>query len=92
MLTRSIHLEYGGQGIRCFGFAPGVVDTDMQGSIRASGINPVSQIPRENLAPAHEPARAIAWLCTPAADALAGQELDVRNPDLRKSVGLRALE
>ncbi len=92
MLTRSVHLEYGGQGIRCFGFAPGVVDTDMQGSIRASGINPVSQIPRENLAPAHEPAEAIAWLCTPAADALAGQELDVRNPDLRKSVGLRALE
>lgn len=92
MLTRSIHLEYAAQGIRCFGFAPGVVDTDMQGSIRASGINPVSQIPRENLAPAHEPAAAIAWLCTPAADALAGQELDVRNPDLRKSVGLRALE
>lgn len=92
MLTRSVHLEYADQGIRVFGFAPGVVDTDMQGSIRASGLNPVSQIPRENLAPADEPARAIAWLCTPAADALAGQELDVRNPDLRKSVGLRALE
>ncbi len=92
MLTRSVHLEYGDQGIRVFGFAPGVVDTDMQGSIRASGINPVSKIPRENLAPAEEPAKAIAWLCTPAADALAGQELDVRNPDLRKSVGLRALE
>ena len=92
MLARSVHLEYGDQGIRVFGFAPGVVDTDMQGSIRASGINPVSKIPRENLAPAEEPARAIAWLCTPAADALVGQELDVRNPDLRKSVGLRALE
>ena len=26
-----------------------------------------------------------------SADALAGQELDVRNPDLRKAVGLRAL-
>lgn len=92
MLTRSIHEEYAPQGIRVFGFAPGVVDTDMQGSIRASGINPVSKIPRENLAPADEPARAIAWLCTAAADALAGQEVDVRNPDLRKSVGLRALE
>ena len=92
MLTRAIHEEYAPQGIRVFGFAPGVVDTDMQGSIRASGINPVSKIPRENLAPAEEPARAIAWLCTSAADALTGQELDVRNPDLRKSVGLRALE
>ena len=92
MLTRAIHEEYAPQGIRVFSFAPGVVDTDMQGSIRASGINPVSKIPRENLAPADEPARAIAWLCTSAADALTGQELDVRNPDLRKSVGLRALE
>lgn len=91
MLTRSIHEEYASHGIRVFGFAPGVVDTDMQGSIRASGINPVSKIPRENLAPAHEPAQAIAWLCTTAADALAGQELDVRNPDLRRQVGLRAL-
>lgn len=88
MLTRSIHLEYGTQGIRIFGFAPGVVDTDMQVAIRASGINPVSKLPRESLAPASEPARAIAWLCTPAADALAGQELDVRNPDLRAAVGL----
>lgn len=92
MLTRAIHEEYAPQGIRVFGFAPGVVDTDMQGSIRTSGINPVSKIPRENLAPTHEPAKAIAWLCTPAADTLAGQEIDVRNPDLRAQVGLRALE
>lgn len=91
MLTRSVHLEYGDQGIRIFGFAPGVVDTDMQGAIRASGINPVSKLPRTSLAPASEPARAIAWLCTPAASALAGQELDVRAPDLRAAVGLTAL-
>lgn len=88
MLTRSIHLEYAAQGIRIFGFAPGVVDTDMQVAIRASGINPVSKLPRESLAPATEPARAIAWLCTTAADALAGQELDVRRPELRAAVGL----
>jgi NAD(P)-dependent dehydrogenase (short-subunit alcohol dehydrogenase family) len=91
MLTRSRHLEYGASGIRVFGFAPGVVDTDMQGAIRASGLNPVSRIPRGDLAPADEPARAIAWLCTPAADPLAGQELDVRAPDLREKVGLPPL-
>ncbi|MFM7446672.1 MAG: SDR family NAD(P)-dependent oxidoreductase [Tabrizicola sp.] len=91
MLTRSVHMEYAAQGIRIFGFAPGVVDTDMQGAIRASGINPVSKIPRADLAPADHPARAIAWLCTPAADALAGQELDIRAPDLRAAVGLPAL-
>jgi NAD(P)-dependent dehydrogenase (short-subunit alcohol dehydrogenase family) len=91
MLTRSVHLEYADHGIRVFGFAPGVVDTDMQGAIRASGINPVSKLPRESLAPPNEPARAIAWLCTPAADALAGQELDVRAPDLRAAAGLPSL-
>ena len=91
MLTRSVHLEYVDQGVRIFGFAPGVVDTDMQGTIRASGINPVSQLARTSLAPAREPAQAIAWLCTPAADPLAGQELDVRNPDLRTAAGLPPL-
>ena len=88
MLTRSVHLEYAAEGVRIFGFAPGVVDTDMQGAIRASGINPVSKLPRESLAPAADPARAIVWLCTAAADPLAGQELDVRNPDLRAAAGL----
>jgi NAD(P)-dependent dehydrogenase (short-subunit alcohol dehydrogenase family) len=91
MLTKSIHLEYGAQGIRVFGLAPGVVDTDMQGAIRASGINPVSQMPRTALAPPDEPARAIAWLCTPEADDLAGQELDIRHPDLRARIGLPPL-
>ncbi len=91
MLTKSVHHEYGAQGIRVFGFAPGVVDTDMQVAIRASGINPVSQLPRASLAPPDQPGQAIAWLCTPAADALAGQELDIRAPDLRAAAGLPPL-
>ena len=91
MLTRSVHMEYGDQGIRCFGIAPGVVDTGMQGQIHASGINPVSKIPRENLAPPSEPGRAIAWLCTKAADPLIGQELDIRTPEIRTAIGLPPL-
>jgi NAD(P)-dependent dehydrogenase (short-subunit alcohol dehydrogenase family) len=88
MLTRSVHLEFGDRGIRIFGFAPGVVDTDMQGTIRASGINPVSKIPRESLAPPDDAAHGIAWLCTEAADVYAGQEVDVRNTDFRRAAGL----
>lgn len=91
MLTRSLHLEYGDQGIRAFGLAPGVVDTAMQGVIRASGINPVSQLPRASLAPADQPGQALAWLCTPAADPLIGKELDIRDPDLRAATGLPPL-
>jgi NAD(P)-dependent dehydrogenase (short-subunit alcohol dehydrogenase family) len=88
MLTRSVHLEFGDKGVRVFGFAPGVVDTGMQGSIRASKMNPVSEIPRENLAPAEVPAHAIAWLATPGAAPFAGQEVDVRNPEFRIACGL----
>jgi NAD(P)-dependent dehydrogenase (short-subunit alcohol dehydrogenase family) len=88
MLTRAVHEEYGAQGIRIYGFAPGVVDTDMQGAIRASGINPVSKIPRENLAPASDPARGIVWLCSDAAADWAGRELDVRAEDFRRACGL----
>ena len=91
MLTRSVHMEYGNLGIRVFGLAPGIVDTDMQGTIRASGLNPVSKIPRGDLAPATDPAQVVAWLCSPAADMLAGQELDIRTPDLRASAGLPPL-
>lgn len=89
MVTRAVHEEFCAQGIRAFGFAPGVVDTGMQVSIRASGINPVSQIPRENLADPADPARGIAWLCTPAADVLMGQEVDVRHDAFRLAAGLK---
>jgi NAD(P)-dependent dehydrogenase (short-subunit alcohol dehydrogenase family) len=46
MLTTALALETTRSGVRVFGLAPGVVDTDMQVTIRASGINRVSQIPR----------------------------------------------
>ncbi|MGO4129657.1 SDR family NAD(P)-dependent oxidoreductase, partial [Inquilinus sp. YAF38] len=88
MLTRSLHLEYAGQGIRAFGFRPGTVDTGMQGEIRASGINPVSRMPREAHAPPEHPARVIAWLCGPEAQDLVGQELSIRDPELRRRTGL----
>ncbi len=88
MLTRAIALENAGQNIRVFGFAPGTVDTDMQVQIRASGVNVISKIPRGDLAPVDHPARALVYLCTPAADDLAGSELSLRDEALRARVGL----
>ncbi|WP_018182943.1 SDR family NAD(P)-dependent oxidoreductase [Kaistia granuli] len=88
MVTQSVALEYGARGIRVFGFSPGVVDTDMQGEIRASGINPVSKLPRENLAGTGDPARAIVYLGTASADDLAGREIDIRDTNFRARVGL----
>jgi NAD(P)-dependent dehydrogenase (short-subunit alcohol dehydrogenase family) len=88
MLTRAIALETAGKGIRVFGFQPGTTDTDMQVLIRASGLNPVSQIPRGNLTPVAHPAAAIAYLCTPAADDLNGQEFSLRDDAFRVRLGL----
>lgn len=88
MLTRSLHLEYGQAGVRAFGLRPGVVDTDMQGQVRAAGANEVSRLRREDLASADGPARAVAYLCTPAAADLAGGEADIYDAAFRARVGL----
>ncbi len=90
MVTRCIHEELGDRGIRVFGFKPGVVDTGMQASIRASGINVVSKLRREDLASVDEPAHAMVWLCTSAADGRVGQELDIRDQAFRRECGLPA--
>ncbi len=91
MLTRSLHEEYGALGIRSIGFSPGLVDTDMQATIRASGINPVSQVKKEALASVDEPAEAIGFLCGPGGAVYAGQEVDIRDKDFREKCGLKAL-
>jgi 3-oxoacyl-[acyl-carrier protein] reductase len=88
MLTRAIDLEHRASGIRVFGFQPGTTDTDMQVTIRASGMNMISQIPRAQLTPVAHPARAIVYLCTPAADDMAGKEFSLRDDDFRRRIGL----
>ena len=89
MLTRSLALEYGERGVRVFGFAPGLVDTQMQAEIRASGINRISRLARESLAPASDPARAIAFLCTDLSDDFSGRDLDIRDAAFREAAGLK---
>jgi 3-oxoacyl-[acyl-carrier protein] reductase len=88
MLTRAVALETARKGIRVFGFQPGTTDTDMQVLIRASGVNPISQIPRGNLTPVAHPAAAIVYLCTPAADDLNGQEFSLRDEGFLKRLEL----
>lgn len=90
MFTQATALEYGAHGVRVYGFAPGTVDTDMQVTIKASGINRVSQMNREDHAPASVPAQVIAYLCSPAAADLAGLELSIRDEVLRRRAGLPA--
>jgi 3-oxoacyl-[acyl-carrier protein] reductase len=88
MLTAALAMETAQSEIRVFGLAPGVIDTDMQVTIRASGINRISKIPRANLAPIDHPAAAILYLCSDAADDLVRRELTLLDPEFRRRIGL----
>ena len=88
MLMRCAHLENKGRGVRLFSLSPGTVATDMQRTIKASGINPVSQMDFSQHAPVEAPAQALVWLCTEDAAEFAGTEVSLRDPAIRARVGL----
>jgi len=88
MLTRVAHLEAGARGVRILGLSPGTVATDMQVAIKASGMNPVSQLDWSAHIPADWPARAVVWLCGPGGADYAGQEVSLRDEAVRRRVGL----
>lgn len=88
MLTRALDLEERANGIRALGLSPGTVATQMQRDIKASGINPVSELNWEDHVPAEWPARALMWMCTQDADDFIGEEISLRAEDIRKRVGL----
>jgi len=88
MLTQSVAKEISSDAVRIYGYAPGTVDTDMQTKIRASEINPISQIKKKDHWRVEAPAKVITWLCTEAAYDLAGQELSISDKSLRLRAGL----
>jgi len=88
MLTACLDKEARDQGIRAMGLSPGTVATQMQREIKASGINPVSQLAWEEHIPADWPARALLWMCSADADEFVGTELSLRDEAIRQRVGL----
>ncbi|MBL4872284.1 MAG: SDR family oxidoreductase [Rhodobacteraceae bacterium] len=88
MLLNNARLEHADDGIRFIGFRPGTVATYMQSAIKASGINPVSQMdPSDHYKP-EWPAQAIVWMCTPDADEFLGQELHMGDEEIQRRSGL----
>lgn len=90
MLVRAAHLEESGHGVRIMGLSPGTVATEMQLIIKASGVNPVSQLDPSVHIPAEWPARCLLWMCGPAANAWLGKEISLRDEGVRRAVGLIA--
>ena len=87
-LTRCVHKEYAERGVRCVGLSPGTVATDMQVSIKGSGINPVSRLDPSAHIPPEWAARAVGWLCTDAAREFDGGDFSIKTEEGRRLVGL----
>lgn len=90
MLTKCAHKEAAGQGIRAIGLSPGTVATQMQREIKASGVNPVSQLDWEDHIPADWPAKCLLWMCGNEADAYLGEEISLRDETIRRQIGVVA--
>ncbi len=87
-LTKCTDKEVRDRGIRVVGLSPGTVATDMQVAIKASGINPVSQLdPSVHISPDWV-AEAIAWLTTDEAASFAGTDFSLKTEEGRRMVGL----
>ena len=88
MLTRAGDKEAREKGLRIMGLSPGTVATQMQRDIKASGINPVSQLDWSVHIPPEWPAQTLLWMCTPEADAYLGEDVSLREDNIRAMVGL----
>ena len=85
-LTRSVAVEH--PGVTAVGLSPGTVATGMQRSIRASGLNPVSETPWESHIPPQWVAKAIAWLWDGGAVDYRGHDFSIKHAYGRRAVGL----
>jgi NAD(P)-dependent dehydrogenase (short-subunit alcohol dehydrogenase family) len=88
MLTRMGDKENREAGVRVIGLSPGTVATEMQREIKASGVNPVSQLDWSVHIPPEWPARALVWMCGAEADGYLGQDISLRDEGIRRAVGL----
>ena len=87
-LTRGADKELRDKGLRIVGLSPGTVATQMQVDIKASGINPVSQLDPSAHIPPEWVGEAICWLSTDAGDEYRGTDCSLRDEGVRKAIGL----
>jgi len=87
-LTRCAHVECAADNIRVVGLSPGTVATDMQRSIKTSGVNPVSQLDWSTHISPEWVGEAIAWLTTDAGRAYDGDDLSLKTEEARRAIGL----
>ncbi len=87
-MTRALHAEYASQGIRVMGLSPGTVATNMQVAIKASGMNPVSELDPSVHKPTEWVGRELVWLSGPEGDAFCGQDFQARTLEALRARGI----
>ena len=88
MFTHCVHAEYSHLGIRVHNFIPGLVGTDMLNGAQTKFDNAIARVDDSRKLTPDLPARCIAWLVDEADGQAGGVELSIRDPDLRRKVGL----
>jgi len=73
MVNQQTHLEGCDHGISSIGISPGMVDTEMQSKIRASAINRVSKVKKEDLFDTNRPAAFALWCVSSDANEFSGK-------------------
>lgn len=79
MLTQMFAMELDNDGVRSVFIGIPPTDTDMQGSIRQAGLNPISKIAQSDLVDPQVPASVMAWLCSEQAAQRTDVIQDVRD-------------
>ncbi len=87
-LTECAHKEYADAGVKVIGLSPGTVATDMMMKIKASGVNPVSQLDWSTHIPPEWVAKGVLYLCGPSGAQYAGTDFSLKTNEERAAVGL----
>lgn len=88
MLTRLFAMELESDGVRSVFIGIPPTDTDMQGSIRQAGLNPISKIAQRDLVDPLVPASVMAWLCSDEASSRTDVIQDVRDDFFKAMMNL----
>ncbi|CAN0579648.1 unnamed protein product, partial [Laminaria digitata] len=88
MLTRMFAMELESENVRSVFIGIPPTDTDMQGSIRQAGLNPISKIAQTDLVDPNVPASVMAWLCSDQALQRTDIIQDVRDDFFKAMMGV----
>ena len=83
MINQQTHLEGEKYGISSIGISPGMVDTEMQSKIRASGVNQISKVKKEDLINTKKSGLFALWCASPEANQFSGEMISENDPEVK---------